>query len=186
MPETPNQHKNLSFPVTTLVPLAKSGYRYFHPERTEVFGHSRLFLEISKSAKAEINYNARCNKCFESSIRQTWYTGNTEVRQWTTVQLTRVQGLLPTSTTSNTLITSSPHFPSSNGQTERAVQTVKNLLKNSTDPFLTLLSHRATPLPWYGRSPSEPIDGQEDPISTPHVYNDPNAPMAVSRRVQIS
>ena len=79
--------------VTTLIPFAKSGYRYFHPERTGVFGHSRLFLEISRSAKAEINYNARCHKYFESSVCQTWYTGNTEVRQWTTVQLTRVQGL---------------------------------------------------------------------------------------------
>ena len=57
--------------------------------------------------------------------------------------------------------TSSPHFPSSNGQAERAVQTVKNLLKNSTDPFLALLSYRATPLPWCGRSPSELLMGRK-------------------------
>ena len=57
--------------------------------------------------------------------------------------------------------TSSPHFPSSNGQAERAVQTVKNLLKNATDPFLALLSYRATPLPWCGRSPSELLMGRK-------------------------
>ena len=57
--------------------------------------------------------------------------------------------------------TSRPHFPSSNGQAEKAAQTVKNLLKNATDPFLALLSYRATPLPWCGRSPSELLMGRK-------------------------
>ena len=81
--------------------------------------------------------------------------------------------------------TSSPHFPSSNGQAERAVQTVKNLLKNATDPFLALLSYRATPLPWCGRSPSE-LFGQEDSINTSHIHNDSNTPMAILKRISTS
>ena len=45
-------------------------------------------------------------------------------------------------------ITSSPRFPQSNGQVERMVQTIKGMLKNSTDLHLAVLSYRATPMPY--------------------------------------
>ena len=56
--------------------------------------------------------------------------------------------------------TSSPHFPRSNGHVERAVQTVKRLLKGSKDPYMSLLSYRSTPLPWCGLSPAELLMGR--------------------------
>ena len=35
------------------------------------------------------------------------------------------------------------------------VQTIKNMLKKSSDPHITVLSYRATPHPWCGYSPAE-------------------------------
>ncbi|XP_062605902.1 uncharacterized protein K02A2.6-like [Saccostrea cucullata] len=53
-----------------------------------------------------------------------------------------------------THITSSPYFAQSNGQVERMVQTVKRLLKKSSDPYKSLMDYRNTPLN-IGQSPAQ-------------------------------
>ena len=60
-------------------------------------------------------------------------------------------------------VTSSPHFPSSNGLVKKAVQTVKNIIgksiKSGTDPYLGLLAYRSTPIDSH-KSPAELFMGE--------------------------
>ena len=56
--------------------------------------------------------------------------------------------------------TSSPRYPQSSGVSERAVKTIKGLLKKSDDQYETLLAYRATPLS-NGYSPAEILMGRK-------------------------
>ena len=74
-------------------------------------------------------------------------------------------------------VTSSPHFPSSNGLVEKAVQTVKNIISKSidsgTDPYLGLLAYRSTPLDNH-KSPAELLMGRILKTDLPVVENQLN------------
>jgi len=65
-------------------------------------------------------------------------------------------------------ITSSPGHPSGNGEAERAVRTVKQLLKGAKDPYLALLSYRSSPIK-NGYSPAELLMGRKLRTTVPMV-----------------
>lgn len=69
-------------------------------------------------------------------------------------------------------ITSSPCHTQSNGQAERTVQTIKNLLKKSKcsgDPYLSLLEYRNTPLVGVGLSLAQLLMGRQLKSKLNHI-----------------
>lgn len=76
-------------------------------------------------------------------------------------------------------VTSSPHFPQSNGFAERNVQTIKNIFKkcksSKTDPFLALLCLRSTPIDSHLPSPAELLYTRKIQSNLPGKIDNPLA-----------
>ena len=60
-----------------------------------------------------------------------------------------------------TLLMSSLHYPQSDRLAKRTIQTIKELLQDSPDPYLALLSFRTTPILWCSFSPAELLTGRQ-------------------------
>jgi transposase InsO family protein len=71
-----------------------------------------------------------------------------------------------------THITSSPGHPSGNGAAERAVRTVKDILKASKDPYNAMLAYRTTPLE-NGYSPAELLMSRKLRTKLPSITSKP-------------
>ena len=75
-------------------------------------------------------------------------------------------------------ITSSPHYPQSNGLAERTVKTKKGLLKHTNNPYMALLSYRFTPLPWCNYNPAELLMGRKVKTDIPQDSQPTDSTMA--------
>ncbi|XP_061185195.1 uncharacterized protein K02A2.6-like [Saccostrea echinata] len=68
-------------------------------------------------------------------------------------------------------VTTSPHFPQANGQMERTVQTVKQLLRNCSVPYKAVLAYRNTTIDMLGMSPAQLFFGRrlktDLPVASP-------------------
>ncbi|RDD39052.1 Soluble scavenger receptor cysteine-rich domain-containing protein SSC5D [Trichoplax sp. H2] len=87
---------------------------------------------------------------------------------------------------------SSPNYPQGNGQAERTVQTVKNILRKNKDPHRAILDYRNTPLD-IGRSPAQMFLGRRLKAFLPAtakvllpIAHNLNIPLMLKKRQELS
>ena len=82
--------------------------------------------------------------------------------------------------------TTSPTYPQSNGMSEKAVQTVKKILKKSTDPFIGLLEYRNTPISGMSYTPMQLLMSRtaRTKIPTCPILMKPRVATGVIRQLQ--
>ena len=86
-------------------------------------------------------------------------------------------------------VTSSPHYPRSNGKAESAVKTCKTLLKKAslakTDVYLSLLDHHNIPTEQTGYSPAQRLFGRRTRtlLPIPTKLLDPSTPVNIKTTI---
>ena len=80
-------------------------------------------------------------------------------------------------------VTSSPHYPQSNGAAERAVRTAKGILSQE-DPQLALLIYRSTPIPELGASPAEMALGRRIRTNLPTIPRQLDMPVVDEQQLR--
>ena len=88
------------------------------------------------------------------------------------------------------LVTGSPLYPKSNGQSERFVQTVKNMMRKTMEvgkePHLALLEYRNIPLSGISYSPAQLLMCRrlKDMLPTTSNFLEPTVPQSASTRLK--
>ena len=137
-------------------PWTKLGADLFHLDNSTyllVFDYFSRFIEIAKLTSTTSSAVVERMKSWFSRLGVPVISDNgPQFASETFRQFSETWGFTHT--------TSSPLFPQSNGAAERAVQTAKQLLCKSPDPYLALLAYRSTPLA-NGFSPAELLQGRK-------------------------
>ena len=132
--------------------LAESCNRSYGVERVQLPGNRRLLFKIHRNSFAGSHNSRRGYTPHQECVLKAWNPRSVVSDNGPQFSSEAYAEIAKQYQFEH--VTSSPHYPQSNGEAERVVQTVKKLIKKDGDPYLAMLTYRSTPLKC-GFSPSE-------------------------------